>query len=55
VRGPSPANVQLVNSLAGAGRIEMVVMSGGNIRNAIEVFLVPNATADTRFLTQPPG
>lgn len=48
--GPSPCcmglqqiNVQLTDSLAGAGRVEVVIQSGGNTSNVIEVSLVPNA------------
>jgi uncharacterized protein (TIGR03437 family) len=40
--GLEQINVTLPPSLAGAGRVEVVVQSGGQVSNAVEVVLLPN-------------
>ena len=41
--GLQQINVQLLDSLAGAGRVSVVVESGGKLSNAVEIVLLPNA------------
>ena len=41
--GLQQINVQLLDSLAGAGRVSVVVENGGKVSNAVEIVLLPSA------------
>ena len=41
--GLQQINVQLVDKLAGAGRVEVLVTAGGRTTNPVEVVILPNS------------